>query len=378
MRKYRFGTKYWLAALFVVLVTGCGQETVTVPSVVSTIPANGATNVAVTTPISATFSIAMSPATLTATTFTVSSPSGAVAGAVTYSGDTATFTPATALAYSTVYTATITTGATDIGGTPLLANYVWTFTTITPSPVVTSTVPINKATNVPIDQILSATFNEAMSPSSIGASTFTLTGPGGVAVSGAVTYSGLVAMFTPAVPLAYSTLYTATITTGAMDLAGTPLAANYVWSFTTITPPPVVVSTVPVNGAKSVPIDQVLSATFNEPMNCATLASPEATFVVTGPGATAVAGTVVCAGAVATFTPTYTATITTGATDHGWHFACRELCVELYDDHSSAGSDLHDSREQRHGRTDQPGAQRDLQRTDELRHAGISRNGLSV
>lgn len=323
MRKYRFGTKYWLAALFVVLVTGCGQETVTVPSVVSTIPANGATNVAVTTPISATFSIAMSPATLTATTFTVSSPSGAVAGAVTYSGDTATFTPATALAYSTVYTATITTGATDIGGTPLLANYVWTFTTITPSPVVTSTVPINKATNVPIDQILSATFNEAMSPSSIGASTFTLTGPGGVAVSGAVTYSGLVAMFTPAVPLAYSTLYTATITTGAMDLAGTPLAANYVWSFTTITPPPVVVSTVPVNGAKSVPIDQVLSATFNEPMNCATLASPEATFVVTGPGATAVAGTVVCAGAVATFTPTaalaystqYTATITTGATD---------------------------------------------------------------
>jgi hypothetical protein len=51
MRKYRFGITYWLAALLVVFVTGCGQEVVTVPTVVSTIPANGDVNVAITTPI---------------------------------------------------------------------------------------------------------------------------------------------------------------------------------------------------------------------------------------------------------------------------------------------------------------------------------------
>jgi hypothetical protein len=42
-----------------------------------------------------------------------------------------------------------------------------------------------------------------------------------------------VATFTPTNPLALDTLYTATITTGAEDLSGVPLAANYVWSFTT-------------------------------------------------------------------------------------------------------------------------------------------------
>jgi len=48
-------------------------------------------------------------------------------------------------------------------------------------------------------------------------------------VAGTVTYSGVVATFTPSAKLAYSTVYTATITTGAQDLAGTGLASNYVW-----------------------------------------------------------------------------------------------------------------------------------------------------
>jgi hypothetical protein len=47
MRKFRVGITYFLAALLVVFVAGCGQEVVTVPSVVSTIPANGATNVVI-------------------------------------------------------------------------------------------------------------------------------------------------------------------------------------------------------------------------------------------------------------------------------------------------------------------------------------------
>jgi hypothetical protein len=301
---------------------GCGQEVVTVPSVVSTIPANGATSVVINTPISATFSMAMDPATISATTFTVAGPGGAaVAGAVTYSGTTATFTPSAVLAYSTLYTATITNGAKNLGGTPLLANTVWSFTTITPPPTVVSTVPANGAISVPIGQVLSATFSEAMTPSTISAATFSVTGPGGAAVAGAVAYSGTVATFTPSANLAFSTLYTATISTGATSLAGTSLASAYTWSFTTITPPPVVVSTVPVNAATGVPINQVLSATFSEAMSCATLASPAASFIVTGPGVTAVVGTVVCTGAVATFTPAanlavntiYTATITTGA-----------------------------------------------------------------
>jgi hypothetical protein len=320
MRKFRIGITFWLAALLVVFVTGCGEETVIVPSVVSTVPANGAANVSVNTPISATFSVPMSPSTLTSTTFTVTAPSGAVAGAVSYSGTTATFTPSAALAYATIYTATITTGATDLGGTPLLASYVWTFTTITPAPVVVSTIPANGATNVAIGQVISATFSEAMNPATISGSTFTVTAPGG-AVAGTVTYSGVTATFTPSSALAYSTVYTGTITTGAQDLAGTPPAANYVWTFTTITPPPTVISAVPANAATNVPISQALTATFSEAMTPGSVSG--STFTVTGPGGSAVAGTVTYSGVTATFTPAaalahstvYTATITTGATD---------------------------------------------------------------
>ncbi|WP_263353146.1 Ig-like domain-containing protein [Acidicapsa acidisoli] len=327
MRKYRFGITYWLAALFVVFVTGCGQEVVTVPAVVSTIPANGATNVSVSTPISATFSMAMNAASLTTTTFTVTGPGGAVAGAVTYSGVTATFTPAAVLANGTVYTGTITTGAKDVGGTPLLASYVWTFTTITPPPVVTATVPVNGATGVPINQVLSATFNEAMSCATLAspAAAFTVTGPGATTVAGTVSCSGAVATFTPTANLAVNTVYTATITTGAQDLAGTPLAANFVWTFRTVPAPtpPIVISTVPVNLATAVPINQALSATFSVAMTPSTIDT--ATFTLRGPGGASVTGAVtyVAAGSVATFTPAanlasstvYTATITTGATD---------------------------------------------------------------
>ena len=320
MRKFGVIATCWVAALAALFAVGCGQETVNVPSVVSTIPANGATGVLINTPISATFNMPMAAGSVNSTSFTVTANGSAVAGAVSYSGNVATFTPTALLSYSTLYTATITNAATSVGGTHLLLNFVWTFTTITPPPVVVSTIPVNGAVNVPIGQVISATFNEAMNAASLSASTFTVTSAGG-AVAGTVTYSGATATFMPAANLANNRVYTATITTGAASVAGIPLAADYVWTFTTITPPPVVVSTIPVNTATGVPLAQVLSATFNEAMDCATLASPATTFMLTGPGAATVPATASCAGSRATLTPgadltvntVYTATITTGA-----------------------------------------------------------------
>jgi hypothetical protein len=334
MSKFRLGITSWLAVLLLVFVAGCGEEAVTVPFVVSTVPANGATAVAVNTPISATFSMAMNPASISATSFTVAGPGGAVAGAVAFSGLTATFTPAAALAYGATYTGTITTGATDPGGTPLQANYVWTFSTIapTPAPTVISTIPVNVATGVPLSQVLSATFSEAMSCATLAspAATFVLTGPGATPVNGAVSCAGAVATFTPAADLLVNTVYTATITTGAEDLDGTPLGANYVWTFTTgaavVAVPPEIVSTVPADGATGVPLNQAVSATFNEAMNPATLTT--GTFLLyqgTSASGTPIPGTVSsnATDTIWTFTPTapltastsYTATITNGATN---------------------------------------------------------------
>jgi hypothetical protein len=272
--------------------------------------------------------MAMNPTTVSATTFTVTGPGGtAVAGAVTYSGTTATFTPTAVLAYSALYTATITTGATNLGGTSLLNGYVWTFTTITPPPAVTAVVPVNTATGVPIGQTLTATFNEAMLCSTLAspATTFRVTGPGTTAVAGTVSCTGAVATFTPGSSLALNTVYTATITTGAQSLAGTPLASNYVWTFRTVpaTTPPTVISTVPTNGATGIPINQILTATFSEAMSPATISST--TFTLKATAGASVTGTVtyVPAGSVATFAPAaslasntaYTATITTGVMD---------------------------------------------------------------
>lgn len=104
--------------------------------------------------------------------------------------------------------------------------------TDTLAPTVAATNPLNGATGV---AVITASFSEAMTASTITTSTFTVTGPGATPVAGTVAYNTTtrIATFTPTSPLTASTAYTATITTGAEDLSGNGLASNYTWSFTT-------------------------------------------------------------------------------------------------------------------------------------------------
>src|SRR4029077_1070777 len=146
-----------------------------------------------------------------------------------------------------------------------------------------STVPTSGATAVPVNTLVSATFSEAMNPATINGTTFTVTGPGATPVAGTVTYAGSTATFTPSASLANSSLFTATITTGAKDPAGAALAANFVGTFATAAPP-TVLSTVPVNGATGVAVNTLVTATFSEAMNPATI--NVTAFRVCGAGAT--------------------------------------------------------------------------------------------
>jgi len=205
---------------------------------VSVGPPNGSAGICQNTVISATFPQAMDPATITSATFTVTP---GVTGTITHdvSNKIFTFSPSSNLTLNTVYTATITTGAKDPSGNALASNYVWTFTTgasacaTPPPPAVISVTPPNGAVGVCPKAVITATFNEAMNPVTINTTTFTVA-PG---VTGIVTLDGTgkIAAFTPTSNLALNKTYTATITTGAQDLAGNPLVADYVWSFTTAT-----------------------------------------------------------------------------------------------------------------------------------------------
>lgn len=220
--------------------------TAVAPAVISTDPVNNATGVTLNKTVTATFNMVMDPLTINATTFTVKQGATTVLGTVTYSGSTASFNSTLPFTANTVYTATITTGAKNVAGTPLANNYVWTFTTGTSvAPTVILTDPASNAVNVTLSKIITATFSMPMDPLTINFTTFSLNN-GVIPVAGVVTYTGSTASFTPAVALLINTTYTATITTGARNVAGTPLAANYVWSFTTGTTPvqgPVILNT---------------------------------------------------------------------------------------------------------------------------------------
>ena len=297
------------------------------PTVSSTSPVLNATGVSLNRNITATFSEGMDPLTINSATFTLTQGGVAVVGAYTYSGVTAVFNPSADLTASTLYTATISTGAKDSEGNALLADKVWTFTTGLATdvtrPVVSSTVPVNSATAVALNSNMTATFSEVMDPLTITTTTFTLT-QAGTPVAGSVIYSGVTGTFNPTADLTASTLYTATVTTGAQDLAGNAMLANKIWTFTTGTATdsarPTVLLTEPADLATGVALNSNMTATFSELMDPLTVTNT--TFTLTQ-GGVAVAGAVTYSGITGTFNPDadlsattlYTATITTGAKD---------------------------------------------------------------
>jgi len=117
-----------IALLSIALMAGCEKQDTSLRST-STDPLQNVTGVPRNQVIAFTFSEAMDPSTINASTFTLMQGSNVVPGEVTYSGTTATFTPANVLAASTLYTATMTTGAKTLAGNSLAANTVWSFTT---------------------------------------------------------------------------------------------------------------------------------------------------------------------------------------------------------------------------------------------------------
>lgn len=113
-------------------------------------------------------------------------------------------------------------------------------------PTVT-TDPMDKAVDVPVNKLITATFNTNMNASTINNSTFVIK-QGLTQISGKVspTANGAVYTFDPDVDLLPFTTYTGTISKLVTDTLRTAMIADYVWSFTTI--PLLKVSADPIAG----------------------------------------------------------------------------------------------------------------------------------
>ncbi len=123
------------------------------------------------------------------------------------------------------------------------ASRTWTVDATTPT--VSSVAPSEGATGVAHNINVTATFSEEMDASTLTTtSTFTLVKEGSTTpIAATVSYDAATktAMLNPDVDLEASTTYTATVksgTGGAKDVAGTTLATDKVWSFTTAAPLP--------------------------------------------------------------------------------------------------------------------------------------------
>jgi hypothetical protein len=168
------------------------------------------------------FNQPMDPASINSSTFLIAGMTGTVNYDPT--NKIGGFTPSPDFAPNTAYSASITVGAKNMSGTPLAAPFNFSFTTRgtsdTSAPFVTAVNLVAGATCVPLNQTITATFDEQMLSLTINPSTFFIVG-----VAGTVTYNVTTQMatFTPSASLAAKTTYTIMVTAGAEDMGGVPV-----------------------------------------------------------------------------------------------------------------------------------------------------------
>lgn len=251
MSRNEFGRFFsWTAqGVLVILLAACGggsTPSTAGPSggapvsglrVVTIAPTSHATGVAANANVSATFNAPIDPGTLNASTFLLMDSSNEpVMGTVDYdaTSKTAVFKPATPLQFDTRYSAHVTSEIKNAGGTAV-DEREWSFT-VQSQPVETMlrTGPVNGATGISVKGYAYAIFPGTVDPTSVTASSFTLTDPLGGQVPGVARLRGLHAVvFYPTAELNVSTQYTAKLAAGIRTDTGTTLTSDLTWAFTT-------------------------------------------------------------------------------------------------------------------------------------------------
>jgi methionine-rich copper-binding protein CopC len=247
------------------------------PSVTATTPTNAATQQTNNTNISVTFS---EPVNVTGNWFQVvgaSSGTRNVADTVVTGGPTTfTINPNVDFANGELVTVTIFAAQVsdqDSNDPPdnMTSNFVFSFT-IDQAPSVTATTPTNGAINVALNSNLSVTFSE---PVNVTGNWFQIvcptTGTRNVADT-VVTGGPTTFTINPNADFTFNETCSVTVFAGQVtdqDSADPPdnMAANFVFSFTTVDAAPTVTATTPTNGATNQATNTNIDVTFSEPVN---------------------------------------------------------------------------------------------------------------
>lgn len=259
----------------------------TPPTLISSTPANAATNVIATTRLALTFSEPMSTGSVTVTP----SPASNL-GSPTWSNGDKTLTFAASEDWDFGAHVVIAVSGTDRAGNPLAATLVTFDTALPPDttrPTVTSTVPVNGNQSVPTQSTIEWNFSEPMQQAATQAAV-TIT----PSVSCAFTWNAARTLLvcSHSTPLTASQAYSVTLGTGAKDDANNTLATAHAFVFTTAaapdTTPPTVTATVPTANAKSVQptvtggrTPSRIVVTFSEAMR---QSDTQSAFRITAPG----------------------------------------------------------------------------------------------
>ena len=251
----------------------------------NSLPADGATGVALDANVSVEFNYDLAAGVLTNNTFYLQKQ-GSVAkipASLSYTTvtDKAILNPSSSLLPGTTYVVTLTSGIKDKDNYALLNSGTWAFTTDT-APTIIVRIPEPDQLNVPVATNITVTFSKKMDISTITSNSFFLKKQGsGAKVNGAITFSGdhKTVVLNPDASLEGGTVYEVSLTSAIKSETGvTALEVGQNYLFKTVATAPSVTTKTPASQATGVPVTQNVTAVFDKEMDASTITS--ATFYI--------------------------------------------------------------------------------------------------
>ena len=185
-----------------------------------------------------------------------------VAGAISWDGSTAIFTPSSRLPPATRFVVTVELGFTDVvGNVATVGLEPWAFSTVG-QPSIVGTTPDDGAAGLPVDTRITLRFDRLMDTRAVEAA-IRIDPSAGLGFS----WNGDRLSVAFDQPLRFGTAYTLTVGGRAADTAGNPIQAPFALRFATVNAGLGVATTVPAPGVPGISVRSPISIVFDAPID---------------------------------------------------------------------------------------------------------------